>query len=284
MKLILGDNQFFGVNHFDLKKGDQTKNNFTSIDLIAKFIKESLNLGMDGFMINSNEIGYQLINKKMVVADKEVHYSVPYPHKYANMVNEKGMMSLFSFLVKNSAILGIIESSLRFITNQNLKSLVPPALDLEIPKNLPKGSYVYLQNIITDLLIGMDREDILIQFIRSVRKKGFKPGIITLNPVLINELLEKSDLLKENWISELIVCFNINVSGFNVFPTLDKVEDYINHRPKYKTMGMSIFASGGASIQESIDYIKSLPLDYVVFGTSKLENLQSNVQRFKLNT
>ena len=28
MKIILGDNQFFGVNHFDLNKGKETKLKF----------------------------------------------------------------------------------------------------------------------------------------------------------------------------------------------------------------------------------------------------------------
>jgi hypothetical protein len=28
MKIILGDNQFFGVNHFDLKKGEKNKKKF----------------------------------------------------------------------------------------------------------------------------------------------------------------------------------------------------------------------------------------------------------------
>ena len=39
-----------------------------------------------------------------------------------------------------------------------------------------------MQNIITDLLIGIGRGDILIEFIKSVTRVGYKPGIITLNP------------------------------------------------------------------------------------------------------
>ena len=46
-------------------------------------------------------------------------------------------------------------------------------------------------------------------------------------------------------------------------------------------MGMSIFASGAENIPSSIDYIKELPLDYVVFGTSKLENIESNMRLFQ---
>ena len=46
-------------------------------------------------------------------------------------------------------------------------------------------------------------------------------------------------------------------------------------------MGMSIFASGGAQdINESIKFVKSLNLDYVVFGSSKIKNIKSNYDSF----
>ena len=43
-------------------------------------------------------------------------------------------------------------------------------------------------------------------------------------------------------------------------------------------MGMSIFSSGGTEISESIDYIKKINLDYVVFGSSKINNIKSNYE------
>ena len=62
MKIILGDNQFFGVNHFDLQKGQETKSKFESAEKIRSFIDLSLERGLDGFMINSNEKGYEIIS------------------------------------------------------------------------------------------------------------------------------------------------------------------------------------------------------------------------------
>ena len=44
MKILLGDNQFFGVNHFDLEKGQATKLKFDSPIKIESFIKESLSI------------------------------------------------------------------------------------------------------------------------------------------------------------------------------------------------------------------------------------------------
>ena len=44
MKLILGDNQFFGVNHFDLKKGEQTKSKFENIENLFCFYQWKMEL------------------------------------------------------------------------------------------------------------------------------------------------------------------------------------------------------------------------------------------------
>ena len=278
MKIILGDNQFFGVNHFDLSKGEKTKLKFDTTIKIESFINDSLEIGLDGFMINSNDKGYHIINGSEFDSAKEIHYSIPYPHKYASMINEKGMMSLLGHVIKNTSFVKNLIGGIKLISTQNLKSITPLALNLEVPKNLKKGSYIHMQNIITDLLIGMGRGDILIEFIKSVIKMGYKPGIITLNPIMIDNLIKNE---KETiWLKDLIVCFNINKEGFNVFPSLDSVEHFIKSRPKYKLMGMSVFASGASNIPESVKYIKKLNLDYVVFGSSRIDNIKSNLDLF----
>ena len=64
MKIILGDNQFFGINHFDLEKGASIKKKFDSEEKIVSFIFEALALGMDN-MINSNDEGYKIISKNL---------------------------------------------------------------------------------------------------------------------------------------------------------------------------------------------------------------------------
>jgi hypothetical protein len=280
MKILLGDNQFFGVNHFDLEKGQATKLKFDSPIKIESFIKESLSIGMDGFMMNSHQTGYDLLSSSDFDDDKEIHYSIPYAHKYASMVNENGMLSLLSHIYKNTSMIKNISVGFKLLLTQNINSITPLAVNLEVPSQLKKGSYVYVQNIMTDLLIGMGRGDVLIKFIESVVDMGYKPGIITLNPILIDKILSRYH--HSEWINDLIVCFNINKEGFNVFPSLKIVETFIESKPNYKLMGMSIFASGAANISSSVDYINSLGLDYVVFGSSKIKNISSNLNLFKL--
>ena len=45
MKLILGDNQFFGINHADFDKALKTKEIFMNEDSINSFIKQALKCG-----------------------------------------------------------------------------------------------------------------------------------------------------------------------------------------------------------------------------------------------
>ena len=103
MKILLGDNQFFGVNHSNLKKAVETQKLFSSSENIIEFIKKSHEIGINGFMINSNDLGYKVVAQFpfMSFPEKECHFSIPYPHKYAALVNETGIpKKLFELLSK----------------------------------------------------------------------------------------------------------------------------------------------------------------------------------------
>jgi hypothetical protein len=279
MKQILGDNQFFGINHNDIDKGDKTKNIFSTNESVISFIKSSIRIGLDGFMINSNLRGYEITSNISKNPNGEIHYSVPYPHKFASMVNEGGLLMLLNYIITKSSFKSLFLHCPQFLITGNIKYLLPLILDLEIPNNLKKGSFVYLQNIVTDLLLGMKRYDLLESFCNSLIAKGYSPGLITLNPLLLDEVISKFD---SNLQTQLITCFNINKDGFNVFPCLNEVEGLIFKESLYKKMGMSILSSGGASnIQDSLHYIKSLPLDYVVYGSSNLKNIETNYDSLK---
>lgn len=281
MRQILGDNQFFGINHNDLSKGAATKSLFPDSDSIYNFINASQKIGLNGFMINSNDLGYKLIQDYQFDSS-EIHYSVPYPHKYATLVNEKGMTSLISLFFKSASFSSLVIKSPRFLFTRDIKYLLSLILDLEIPKNLPKGSYVYLQNIVTDLVLGLKRPDLLEEFCKVLISKGYFPGLITLNLPKVYEMVSTFPIKLQK---DLIICFNINRTGFNVFPSKFEVEETISRikdKSSIQLMGMSILSSGGdLSIEDSLAYIKGLNLDYVVYGSSKLDNIKFNFDLLK---
>lgn len=282
MKLILGDNQFFGVNHADLKKAEKIKEEFSSEKEISAFICESLDLGLHGFMINSNDLGIDVIKEfDFNSRETDVHYSIPYPHKYAGIVNDSGVIALLNLVVRNLRVPDFFHC-VKFLFSFNAMYLMPIVVKLEIPKGLPKGSTVYLQNVVTDLTMGLKNgEKIISYYIKTITNMGFKPGLITLNPGYVYKRMKATHAHEK-----LTLCFNMNMSGFNLFPSKNQVEDCIEDvqtNTKWDLMAMSIFSSGakGVSIEESINYIKSKNVDFVVFGSSKLKNIASNISRFK---
>lgn len=57
---------------------------------------------------------------------------------------------------------------------------------------------------------------------------------------------------------------------------------YFTNFKYISNVGMSILSSGGAhNIEDSIQYIKTLNLDYVVYGSSNLKNIEANYKALK---
>ena len=71
-------------------------------------------------MINSNEIGYNLVTNYKLSKSEEIHYSIPYPHKYATIVNENGMLSLFNYLLKETSFIKVLKTLPKFIFSNTL--------------------------------------------------------------------------------------------------------------------------------------------------------------------
>jgi hypothetical protein len=204
---------------------------------------------------------------------------MPYPHKDASMVNENGMFYLFRYIIEKSSYASLLFKIPHFALSRDLKDLLPLIIEAELPSNLPKGSFVYLQNVLTDLVLGINRIDLLKEFCLIIIKKGYQPGFITLNPILLAEVIKLFPIEIQE---KIIFFFNINKTGFNVFPSKEIVQQYIEKNHPYKKMGMSILSSGGDSgIQDSLNYVKELPLDYVVYGSSKLNHIKSNFHVLK---
>jgi hypothetical protein len=231
--------------------------------------------------MNSNDLGYEVVEGyDFTDGNRECHFSIPYPHKYASLVNDAGMFALLVMVLKRVKFTDIWYL-LKFLVSLNVTNLLPVLVRMEIPKNLPKGSTVYLQNIITDMIMGLSQgEMILNAYINCIKSMGYRPGFITLN---LNHLYHK--LSEINYSENIYICFNFNASGFNVFPSVEAVQsgiDKIKKTTNWKLMAMSVFSSGAASIniEESIRFIKNHDLDYVVFGSSRLTNIESNLDLF----
>lgn len=287
-KIVFGDNQFFGINHMSQEKAQQLAEKFYDIRNIYKVYDIAFNNGINAVMLNSNDRAKEICNyfrdHKSQYAHISWYPSVPYPHKYANLVAEKGIFSAINEVLfsNNSAmgVLGMVAKGGMAVLGKDAIKLMQMLVDAEF--RIYKGLNVkalFLQNIITDLLLGYEMKDIFYEYCEFVRKKyKIIPGLITQNLPFLKARL------KEWGISEVIICSSINKIGYLMSPDVEAYVECIrnNDVEKYQIMAMSTLASGAVPAKEAYEFINDLPIQSVVFGASQEKNIRETVHLIQL--
>ena len=282
-KVILGDNQFFGINHRSQEKAEEMLQRFGNIDNIFEVYDNAFDCGVKAVMLNSNDKAEAICDRfraqKSRYGDIAWYPSIPYAYKYANMVNELGIFpAINEVLFKGNTaggVLGIIGKGASFVFTRDAMKMMEMLIDVEY--KMFRGLNVkvfFLQNIVTDLLLGYGIKEVFEHFAEYIRKKyNVTPGFVTLNMPLLKSKLEE-------WgIEDVVICSSINAAGFNMHPSKEEYERVIaaNDPSKYQLMAMNVLASGSITVQQSFDYINSLNLQSVVFGASSLAHIKSTV-------
>lgn len=287
-KVILGDNQFFGINHRSQEKAEEMLKRFGNIDNIFEVYDNAFECGVKAVMLNSNEKAVAICDRfraqKSKYGDVAWYPSIPYAYKYANMVNELGIFpAVNEVLFKgNSAggVLNMIGKGAAAVLTKDAMRMMEMLIDVEYKMYRDLNVKVFfLQNIVTDLILGYGVKDVFEHFAEYIRKKyKVTPGFVTLNlPYLKSKL--------EEWgIDDVVICSSINAAGFNMHPSKEEYERVIaeNDTSKYQLMAMNVLASGSITVQQSFDYINSLNIQSVVFGASSKGHIKSTVEAIKL--
>jgi hypothetical protein len=287
-KIVFGDNQFFGINHMSQEKAQQLAEIFYNIDSIIRVYDMVYSAGVRGFMLNSNDRAVEITDyfkkNSSKYPDLSWYPSIPYPHKYANLISEKGIIpTINDVLFKDNSALGVLGMMAKggaAIINKDAIRLMQMLIDIEM--RMFKGlnvKVVFLQNIITDLILGFDIKEIFIEYCSYVSKKyNVLPGLITQNmPILKSKL--------ETWgIENVVICSSFNKIGYLMSPS---VESYIdsaskNDSSKYQLMAMSTLASGAISAKMAYEFINGQNIQSVVFGASSQKNILETVSLIKI--
>ncbi len=106
-RVILGDNQFFGINHMSPEKAQSLDERFRDLSAITGVIDTAYRCGINGFMLNTNERAPEICDflreNSEKYPDLAMYPSMPYAHKYANAVAEKGIFgALREFILSGS--------------------------------------------------------------------------------------------------------------------------------------------------------------------------------------
>jgi hypothetical protein len=282
-KIIFGDNQFFGINHMSQEKAQQLVEMFYDMSNIIKVYDLAYNAGIRGIMLNSNDRAVDICeyfrNNSSKYPGLNWYPSIPYPHKYANLISEKGLIpTINEILFKDNSALGVIGMMAKggaAVFGKDIIKLMQMLVDIEM--KMFKGlnvKVIFLQNIITDLILGYDIKEIFYEYCNYIKKKyKVLPGLITQNmPILKSKL--------ESWgIEEVVICSSFNKIGYLMSPGIDSyIQASLNNDPaKYQLMAMSTLASGAVPPKEAYKFINQQNIQSVVFGASSKKHIDETV-------
>ena len=202
--------------------------------------------------------------------DYQFYPCMPYAHKYANAATEHGMVgALRKFLPEDGAISAMFRGGVA-LASKDIEVILQLLVDAEMKMfDGLSTPVIFMQNVITDLLLGLGMKDALRIFAEHVRKKyDAEPGFITMN---LPKLL---DVLDELGVDNPIVCANINKIGFRMSGGIDVYESAIASR-RFRPVAMSVLASGALAPREAIAYVcGQAKIESIVFGASSRGNIR----------
>jgi hypothetical protein len=274
-RILFGDNQFFGINHMSEEKARAQAMKFSTAASMMRVLDYAYDIGIKVFMCTTHdrvgEIGDIVRGNPERYPDFEFYPCMPYAHKYANSVGEVGIIDTLRRFAPGNIVETLFTGAISAAT-QDIDRLARLLVDAEMKHFVGlKTPVVFVQNVVTDLLLGMKLYDMFAVFAKHVEEKyGAEAGFITMNlPMLV-------DALDQAGIKNPIVCANVNKIGFRMSGGVDAYRDVIASG-RSRVIAMSVFASGAIAPKEAIDWVCDLDgLHSIVFGASSPGNIRQS--------
>mgnify|MGYP000146102331 CR=1 FL=1 len=280
-RILFGDNQFFGVNHVSDEKSRAQAIKFKEDTTILNTIDKAIFHGVNTFMCTTHDRMRQICD---LIRERPVQYEnfsiypcLPYAHKYANAVTELGIPGTLKQYVPGNFFASLLKGGYAFVLKDHI-AMMELLVDAEM--KVFKGintPVIFLQNVITDLLLGLGMKDILKAYHDYVIKKyNAEPGYITMNmPKLL-------DMLESVHIKNPIICSSINVDGFRMSGGKALYEHTLKTR-ELRAIAMQVLSGGASSPKEALAYVCSLPnIESILFGASTEANIRETVSLIKM--
>jgi hypothetical protein len=277
-RILFGDNQFFAVNHMSEEKARFQAIRFQDIRAVIDVVDAAYEAGIHVFMCTTHDRVGEICT---YIRENQQRYSafafypcMPYAHKYANAVTEYGMIeALKRLLPEEGAFAALLKGGLSF-ARKDIEGMVRLLIDAEMKMFTGlKTPVIFLQNVVTDLILGIGIKEAFRIFADHVRQRyGAQPGFITMN---LPRLL---DVLDEIGIENPIICASINKIGFRMCGGIRRYEEVIATR-NFRPIAMSVLASGAIRPREAIEYVcRQKRIQSVVFGASSKANIHETKQ------
>jgi hypothetical protein len=277
-RILFGDNQFFAINHMSEEKARSQAIRFQDIHAVIDVVDAAYEAGIRVFMCTTHdrvsEICKYVRHNPRKYSSFTFYPCMPYAHKYANAVTEYGMIEALKRLLPDEGAFGaLLKGGLSFAM-RDIEGMVRLLIDAEMKMFTGlRTPVIFLQNVVTDLILGIGIKDAFRIFADYVRQKyDAEPGFITMNmPRLL-------DVLEEIGIENPIICANINKIGFRMCGGIKRYEEVIASR-NFRPIAMSVLASGAIRPREAIEYVcRQKRIQSIVFGASSRANIHETKQ------
>lgn len=272
-RVILGDNQFFGVDHLSDEKARQKEQRFKDTREIIKVIDAAYDVGIRTFMCTTYgriaEICDHIRENPSQYLDFKMYPCMPYAHKYANAVTEMGIVGTLKHYTGGNIVGSVVRGGMAVVQRDAFK-LMQMLVDAEM--TMFRGinvEAIFLQNVVTDLFLGLGMCDFFAEFAKYVKTKyDAEPGFITMNLPMLATALDGVGINKP------IICASINKIGFRVSGGMTEYEKVLE-AGKVRAIAMQVYAAGALRPQEALDYVCRLKgVESVLFGASTKPHIQ----------
>lgn len=277
-RILFGDNQFFGINHFSEEKARQQAMKFQDVGAILDVLQSALQAGVTGFMCTTHDTVGQIADEVRANPDRwrgfHFYPGMPYAHKYANAVTELGYVGTLKKVIPSGGMIDTFARGTRALLGKDIESVMAMLVDAEMKMfDGLETPVIFLQNVVTDLILGLGAYDTFASFANYVKRRyKAEAGFFTMN---LPKLLEA---LNSAAVQNPIVCANVNKAGFRMSGGTEAYRAATERYPA-RVIAMSVFASGGIPPREAIEWVTNEPyVESIVFGASSRANIENTVQ------
>jgi hypothetical protein len=276
-RILFGDNQFFGINHLSEEKARQQSMRFQDISAVIDTLQIALRAGAGGFMCTTHDRIGEIANDVRARPEAWQGFTfypgMPYAHKYANAITELGYFDAIKKFLPSDGLVDTVLRGSKAVLNKDVEGLMMMLVDAEMKmfQGL-KTPVIFLQNVVTDLLLGLGLTHAFQVFSEYVKERyGAEAGFITMN---VPKLLP---VLNQAGIQNPIVCANYNKIGFRMSGGIDGYREVLERIPA-RMIAMSVLASGGIPAREALEWICREPhVESILFGASSRSNIEQTI-------
>ena len=276
-RIIFGDNQFFGVNHISDEKSRAQAIQFKDDATILKTLDYARDEGVNTFMCTTHDRIESICNSIKTNPIKyhnfKIYPCLPYAHKYANAVAELGLLGTLKQYIPGNFFGTLFRGGVAIVSKDYI-AMMKLLVDAEM--KMFKGvetPIIFLQNVITDLLLGLGMKDVVKAFHQYIISEyNAEPGYITMN---MPKMLQ---FLNEAGIYNPIICTSINIDGFRMSGGRDLYEKSLREGD-LRVIAMQVLSGGANKPKEALSYVCNLPnIQSILFGASSKANIKETIK------